>query len=74
MSSATATVVGAGTSTITATFTPTDTTNYVSGGTVAMTVTVSQVTPLFSWSDVSATYSDANATITAPTVTNSISG
>jgi len=74
LSSATATVVGAGTSTITATFTPTDTTNYVSGGTVAMTVTVSQVTPLFSWSNVSATYGDANAAITEPTVTNSISG
>ena len=74
LSSATATVVGAGTSTITATFTPTDTTNYVSGGTVAMTVTVSQVTPLLSWSNVSATYGDANAAITAPTVTNSISG
>ena len=74
LSSATATVVGAGTSTITATFTPTDTTNYVSGGTVAMTFTVSQVTPLFSWSNVSATYGDANRSITAPTVTNSIAG
>ena len=74
LSSATATVVGAGTSTITATFTPTDSTNYVSGGTVAMTVTVSQVTPLFSWSNVSATYGDANAAITAPTVTNSVAG
>jgi hypothetical protein len=74
LSSATATVVGAGTSTITATFTPTDTTNYVSGGTVAMTFTVSQVTPLFSWSNVSATYGDANVAIVAPTVTNSIAG
>jgi hypothetical protein len=67
-------VVGAGTSTITATFTPADTTNYVSGGTVAMTFTVSQVTPLFSWSNVSATYGDANVAIVAPTVTNSIAG
>ena len=74
LSSATATVVGAGTSTITATFTPTDTTNYVSGGTVAMTFTVAQVTPLFSWSNVSATCGDADAPIVAPTVTNSIAG
>jgi len=74
LSSATATVVGAGTSTITATFTPADTTNYVSGGTVAMNFTVAQVTPLFSWSNVSATYGDANAAIVAPTVTNSIAG
>jgi hypothetical protein len=67
-------VVGAGTSTITATFTPADTTNYVSGGTVAMNFTVAQVTPFFSWSNVSATYGDANAAIVAPTVTNSIAG
>ena len=39
-----ATVAGYGTSLITATFTPTDITNYVSGGTIAMTVTVSKVT------------------------------
>lgn len=39
-----ATVAGAGTSLITATFTPTDTVNYVSGGTTTMTVTVSKAT------------------------------
>jgi uncharacterized repeat protein (TIGR02543 family) len=39
-----ATVAGAGTSVITATFTPTDTVNYVSGGTTTMTVTVSKAT------------------------------
>ena len=39
-----ATVAGAGTSLITATFTPNDTVNYVSGGTTTMTVTVSKAT------------------------------
>lgn len=39
-----ATVAGAGTSVITASFTPTDTVNYVSGGTTTMTVTVSKAT------------------------------
>ena len=39
-----ATVAGAGTSLITATFTPSDTFNYVSGGTTTMTVTVSKAT------------------------------
>jgi uncharacterized repeat protein (TIGR02543 family) len=40
VSGTTLTVAGAGTSLITATFTPTDTANYVSGGTIAMTVAV----------------------------------
>lgn len=39
-----ATVAGYGTSVVTATFTPDDAANYVSGGTIAMTVTVSKAT------------------------------
>ena len=66
-SGATATIAGAGSSTITATFTPTDTTNYNTTS-VTATLSVSQSTPTFTWSNVSATYGDANASITAPTV------
>jgi hypothetical protein len=62
-----ATVVGAGTSVITATFTPNDPTNYISGGTTTMTVTVGKATPTFTWSGVSKTYGDANFALTAPT-------
>ena len=40
ISSSTVTIVGAGTSVITATFTPSNTTNYVSGSTTTMTLTV----------------------------------
>jgi hypothetical protein len=64
----------AGTSAITATFTPTDTTNYVSGGTVAMTVTVAQATPTFTWSNVAKTYGDSAFPLAAPTVAGSIAG
>jgi hypothetical protein len=42
ISSGTATVVGNGSSIITATFTPSDTTNFISGGTTTMTVTASK--------------------------------
>ena len=68
LASSTATVAGAGSSLITATFTPTDATNYVSGGTVAMTVTVEKATPTFGWTGVTAIFGDANSAITAPTV------
>ena len=67
VSGSTATAVGAGTSLITATFTPTDTTNYISGGTSTMTATVGKATPTFTWSDVTKTYGDANFSLTAPT-------
>ena len=43
-------VLGAGSQTLTATFTPTDTTDYVSGGQVQTTLTVNQATPNLSWS------------------------
>jgi hypothetical protein len=63
-----ATVVGAGTSVITATFTPTNTTNYTSGGTTSMTVTVGKATPTFgSWNGVTKTYGDASFALTSPT-------
>jgi hypothetical protein len=63
-----ATVVGAGTSVVTATFTPSDTTNYVSGGTTTMTVTVGKATPTFgTWSAVGKTYGDGTFTFTPPT-------
>lgn len=47
----TAHIVGAGTTVITATFTPTDSLDYVSGGTVQMTITVNPgvVTSVLSW-------------------------
>jgi hypothetical protein len=62
-----ATVVGAGTSVITATFTPNDPTNYISGGTTSMTVTVGKATPTFTWSGVTKTYGDGSFPLTAPT-------
>jgi hypothetical protein len=63
-----ATVVGAGTSVVTATFTPSDTTNYISGGTTTMTVTVGKATPTFgTWSAVGKTYGDGTFTLTPPT-------
>jgi hypothetical protein len=62
-----ATVVGAGTSVITATFTPNDPTNYISGGTTTMTVTVGKATPTFTWSGVTKTYGNGNFPLTAPT-------
>ncbi|MEI7624293.1 MAG: choice-of-anchor R domain-containing protein, partial [Actinomycetes bacterium] len=59
--------VSVGTAVITANFTPTDTVNYTTASTT-MTVTVSQGTPtLGTFSNVSATYGDSAATITAPT-------
>ncbi len=62
-----ATVVGAGTSVITATFTPNDPANYISGGTTSMTVTVGKATPTFTWSGVTKTFGDGNFSLTAPT-------
>jgi hypothetical protein len=67
ISGSTATVAGAGSSLITATFTPTDTTNYISGGTTTMMVTVGKATPTFTWSGVTKTYGDANFSLNAPT-------
>ena len=70
----TLTVVGAGTSVITATFTPTDSTNY-SIETTTMTVTVGKATPTFStWSNVSKNFGDSAFTVTAPGVTGSLAG
>ncbi|MEI6763916.1 MAG: MBG domain-containing protein, partial [Actinomycetes bacterium] len=67
VSGSTATVAGYGSSIITATFTPSDTTSYISGGTTSMTVTVAKATPTFTWSGVSKTYGDPTFTLTAPT-------
>ena len=54
----TLTVIGAGTSVITATFTPSDATNYLSGGTTTMTVRVGQISQLstLAISSIAATY------------------
>jgi len=52
-----ATVAGAGSSAITATFTPTDSTNY-NTATTNMTVTVAKVSPRFNWPSVSKTFGD----------------
>jgi len=74
VSGSTLTVVGVGSSGITATFTPNDTTNYNSA-TTTMTVTVGKATPTFStWSAVSKNYGDSAFTVTAPTVTGSLPG
>ena len=67
VSGSTATVAGYGSSIITATFTPSDSTNYISGGTTTMTVTVSKATPTFTWAGVSKTYGDPTFTLIAPT-------
>ena len=54
------TVLGAGTQTLKATFTPTDTVDYVGGGQVQTTLTVNQATPNLSWPTPSAiTYGTA---------------
>jgi hypothetical protein len=42
-------VLGAGSYTVTATFTPTDTTDYASGATATATLTVTQATPTIAW-------------------------
>jgi hypothetical protein len=74
VSGTTLTVVGAGTSVITATFTPTNTTNY-NTATTFMTVTVGKGSPTFSaWSNVSKNFGDSAFAVTAPTVTGSVSG
>ena len=74
VSGTTLTVVGAGSSVITATFTPNDTTNYNSA-TTTMTVTVGKATPTFSaWSGVPKNYGDSAFTVTAPSVTGSVPG
>jgi hypothetical protein len=75
ISSSTATVVGNGSSIITATFTPNDTTNFVSGGTTTMTVTASKVaitvTPTAGQSKV---YGANNPTITYSVTSGSLVG
>jgi hypothetical protein len=63
----TITIQGAGASTITATFSPTDTANFTTATTTAI-LTVGQATPTFTWSGVTATYGGSNSTIVAPTV------
>ena len=74
VSGTTLTVAGAGSSVITATFTPTDTTNYNTAMTT-MTVTVGKATPTFSsWSNVSKNFGDSAFTVTAPSVTGSVAG
>jgi len=60
----TATVAGAGTSVITATFTPNDAANYISGGTATMTVTVGKATLGITASSHSVAFGDSIPTIT----------
>lgn len=64
ISGSTATVAGAGSATITATFTPTDATNYVSGGTVTQTVTVAKAAATVTAADQSVAYSTSASTVT----------
>lgn len=68
LSGLTATIVGVGSSLITATFTPTDTTNYNLGATTTMTITVGKATPTLSnFGNVSKTYGASAFDLTAPT-------
>jgi outer membrane protein OmpA-like peptidoglycan-associated protein len=67
INASTATVTGGGTSVLTATFTPDDSTNYVTAFTTS-TLTVDKATPTFSWTNVGATYGDADITIVSPAV------
>jgi hypothetical protein len=75
ISSSTATIVSNGTSVITATFTPNDTTNFVSGGTTTMTVSADRaaitVTPTSGQSKV---YGANNPTITYSITSGSLVG
>jgi aspartate 1-decarboxylase len=75
ISSSTTTIVGNGTSVITATFTPNDTTNYVSGGTVTMTISADRaaitVTPTAGQSKV---YGENNPTITYSVTSGALVG
>lgn len=64
-----ASIVGAGTSVITASFTPTDTTNYESTASASLTFNVLKNTPSLSWSNVSKYMGDASFVLTAPTST-----
>jgi uncharacterized repeat protein (TIGR02543 family) len=73
LSGATATIAGSGTSLITATFTPTDTDNYVSGGTSTMTVTVTKPTLSITASSHTVAFGDAVPTIT-PTYSGFVNG
>jgi hypothetical protein len=74
VSGTTLTVVGAGSSVITATFTPTDSTRYNSA-TTTMTVTVNKGSPTFNaWSNVSKNFGDSAFSVTAPTEANSVGG
>jgi aspartate 1-decarboxylase len=67
----TATVAGAGTSIVIASFTPTDETNYESTASASLTFTVLKDTPSLTWSDVSKYMGDASFTLNAPTSTTS---
>jgi uncharacterized repeat protein (TIGR02543 family) len=69
LSGATATVAGYGSSLITATFTPADSTNYVSNGTTTMTVTVGKPSLSITASSHTVGYGGA-----IPTITPTISG
>jgi aspartate 1-decarboxylase len=62
-----ATIVGAGTSVITASFTPTDTDNYESTESASLTFTVMKNTPSLTWSNVSKNLGDTSFTLTPPT-------
>ncbi|MEI6551800.1 MAG: MBG domain-containing protein, partial [Actinomycetes bacterium] len=73
ISGSSATVVGAGTSVITATFTPDDTTNYNSGGTISMTVTVSKPTISITASSHTVAFGGSVPTIT-PTYSGFVNG
>ena len=75
ISSSTATIVSNGTSVITATFTPNDTTNFVSGGTITMTISADRaaitVTPTAGQSKV---YGENNPTITYSVTSGALVG
>ena len=62
-----------GSTTITGSFTPTDTGKY-NNVSATLNVSVGKIRPLFTWAPVSKTFGDASFSLTAPTVTNSVPG
>jgi uncharacterized repeat protein (TIGR02543 family) len=64
-----ATVAGAGTAIVTASFTPTDTTNYESTATASLTFNVLKNTPSLTWNNFSKSMGDSSFVLAAPTST-----
>jgi hypothetical protein len=73
ISGSTATIVARGTATITAIFTPDDSTTYSSSTTTAI-LTVKQTPTFMAWADVSKYVSDSDFTVASPTTNGGVAG